>query len=111
MSDNLLRYLPSNLQVLARRQHEELESLRARVPALEAQITTLEAEIVLLERLREQQAAGIHKLERMALDLIGQRDRACQAVARLVAAGTPPFMLAGLAAGMLAVFALRLWGW
>ena len=111
MSDNLLRYLPSNLQVLAQRQHEELESLRARVPALDGQITALQGDGEYLEALRHALSARVTELERQGRQLALERQRAILMLAHVVRAGSPAFVLAGIASGLLAVFALRLWGW
>lgn len=95
--NNISRFLPSNVQLLAQRQHEELEQLRQLVPVLEQRAAGLEAALA--------EAEKAHSL------LEHERDHAVHEWAALALRRLPMMALAALAGGFLAIFVIRAWGW
>jgi hypothetical protein len=106
----IAKFLPSNTQLLAQRQHEELTGLRQEVEELRVKTALLEQSMEQAEAEQEGLLAERARLWNLATDLTRERDRVIQHLARLLAVQTPPFLLAGLAGGFLALFVLRLWG-
>lgn len=110
MSD-IAKFLPSNTQLLAQRQHEELTGLRTEVEDLRVKTALLEEAMDQAEAEQEGLLAEQARLWNLAQNLTRERDQAMRGLARLLAILTPPFLLAGLVGGFLAVFLLRAWGW